>query len=118
MKMRAQLGSSDRHLTEEGIVVYHFPPGHPGMNVYVERAGGMIIIRMRMLILEGKLPKELWPEAAYAAVWLLNRTPTFMVPGNHLIVPWEEVRKGFGAELPKINLSKAKLYGSLAYCRI
>jgi hypothetical protein len=35
-----------------------------------------------MLILEGKLLKELWPEAAMAAVWLLNRTPTYLAKEN------------------------------------
>jgi len=50
---------TEYHLSEEGIVIYHSPPRHPEMNPYSERAGGMIIIRMRMLILEGKLPKEL-----------------------------------------------------------
>jgi len=111
--------TSERYLTAEGIIVYHSPPSHPDMNGYAERAGGMIILRMRMLILEGKLPKDLWPEAAYAAVWLLNRTPTFMLAENRWIVPWEEVRKDFtDEELPKINLSNVRLYGSLAYCRI
>jgi hypothetical protein len=35
-----------------------------------------------MLMLEGKLPKELWPEAATAAIWLLNRTPTYLAAKN------------------------------------
>jgi hypothetical protein len=52
------------------------------MNGYAERVGGVIIVRMRMLMLEGKLPKELWPEAAMAAVWLLNRTLTYLAEEN------------------------------------
>ncbi|KAJ5318334.1 hypothetical protein N7476_004754 [Penicillium atrosanguineum] len=63
--------SAEWSLTSDGIVVYHSPPAHPEMNGYAERAGGVIILRMRMLMLEGKLPKDLWPEAAQAAVWLL-----------------------------------------------
>ncbi|KAJ6094488.1 hypothetical protein N7467_002001 [Penicillium canescens] len=112
---------SERSLTSDGIVVYHSPPGHPEMNGYAERAGGVIILRMRMLMLEGKLPKELWPEAAMAAVWLLNRTPTYLAEENRWVVPWDEVRKKFasdGEAIPKVNLSNVRLYGSLAYCRI
>ncbi|KAJ6083507.1 hypothetical protein N7467_007642 [Penicillium canescens] len=91
------------------------------MNGYAERAGGVIIVRIRMLMLEGKLPKELWPEAAIAAVWLLNRTPTYLAEENRWVVPWDEVRKKFasdGEAIPKVNLSNVRLYGSLAYCRI
>ncbi|KAJ6061516.1 uncharacterized protein N7446_005636 [Penicillium canescens] len=112
---------SERSLTSDGIVVYHSPPGHPEMNGNAERAGGVILIRMRMLTLEGKLPKELWPEAAMAAVWLLNRTPTYIAHENRWVVPWDEVRKRFasdGEAIPKVNLSNVRLYGSLAYCRI
>ncbi|KAJ6018868.1 hypothetical protein N7522_000935 [Penicillium canescens] len=111
----------ERSLTSDGIVVYHSPPRHPEMNGYAERAGGVIIVRMRMLMLEGKLPKELWPEAAMAAVWLLNRTPTYLAEEGRWVVPWDEVRKNFaaaGEAIPKVNLSNVRLYGSLAYCRI
>ncbi|KZN94445.1 hypothetical protein EN45_046420 [Penicillium chrysogenum] len=64
--------AAEYSLTADGILVYHTPPGHSEMNGYAERSGGMIITRMRMLALEGKLPKDLWPEFASAAVWLLN----------------------------------------------
>lgn len=61
----------------------------------------------------------MWPEVVIAAVWLLNRTPTYLQPENKWIIPWEEVRKDFSSRgVPKINLSNVKLYGSLAYCRI
>jgi hypothetical protein len=110
--------ASEHSLTTDGIVVYHTPPKHPEMNGYAERAGGVIITRMRMLIIEGKLPKELWPEAAGAAIWLLNRTPTYIDIDKRWVIPWEEVRKEFAEKLQKINLSNVRLYGSLAYCRI
>jgi hypothetical protein len=113
--------TAEHGLTSDGIVVYHSPPRHPEMNGHAERAGGVIIQRMRMLMLEGKLPKELWPEAAMAAAWLLNRTPTYLASENRWIVPWSEVVKQFitaGDATPRINLSNVRLYGSLAYCRI
>ncbi|KAL2694975.1 hypothetical protein AAEP93_003441, partial [Penicillium crustosum] len=64
----AAAGKTAEHsLTSDGILIYHTPPGHSEMNGYAERSGGMIITRMRMLSLEGKLPKDLWPEFASAA---------------------------------------------------
>jgi hypothetical protein len=66
---KASAGRSAEHsLSGEGIIIYYSPPGHPEINGYSERARGTIITRMRMLIIEGKLPKGLWPEAASAAV--------------------------------------------------
>ncbi|KAJ6030953.1 uncharacterized protein N7446_007597 [Penicillium canescens] len=112
---------AERSLTSDGIVVYHSPPRHPEMNGHAERSGGVIVLRMRMLMIEGKLPKELWPEAARAAVWLLNRTPTYLANEKRWIIPWGEVMKEFASTdktVPRINLSNVRLYGSLAYCRI
>jgi hypothetical protein len=110
--------AAEYSLTADGILVYHTPPGHSEMNGYAERSGGMIITRMRMLALEGKLPKDLWPEFASTAVWLLNRTPSYIATENRWVVPWEEVRKEFAPVIPKTNLSNVRLYGSMAYCRI
>ena len=110
--------TAEYSLTSDGILIYHTPPGHSEMNGYAERSGGMIITRMRMLSLEGKLPKDLWPEFASAAVWLLNRTPTYIASENKWLIPWEEVRREFAPTAPKINLANVRLYGSLAYCRI
>ena len=88
------------------------------MNGYVERSGGMIITCMRMLLIEGKLPKDLWPEFVSVAVWLLNRILLYIATENRWIVLWEEVRKEFALSLPKISLANVRLYGSLAYYRI
>ncbi|KAJ5642646.1 hypothetical protein N7490_006646 [Penicillium lividum] len=102
-------------------------PYTPEMNGPGERAGGVIILRARALLKEGKLPDKLWPEAVKAAVYLLNRTPTRLEDGTW-IVPWDEARRfiGFnqGTEGTPVNtptktsLANVKLYGSLAYCRI
>lgn len=110
--------AAEYSLTADGILVYHTPPRHSEMNGYAEGSGGMIITRMRMLALEGKLPKDLWPEFASAAVWLLNRTPSYIATENRWVVPWEEVRKELAPVIPKTNLSNVRLYGSMAYCRI
>jgi hypothetical protein len=110
---------ADYHISNEGIIIHHPPPNHPEMNGYAERAGGVILTRMRMLLFESKLPKDLWPEVASAAIWLLNRTPTFIPAEKRWVIPWEEVRREFaGRDMPKINLASVKLYGSKAYCRL
>ena len=110
--------TAEHSLTSDSILIYHTLPGYLEMNGYAERSGGMIITRMRILSLEGKLPKDLQPEFASAAVWLLNRTPTYIASENKWLIPQEEVRREFAPIAPKINLVNVRLYGSLAYCRI
>ena len=115
----AAAGKTAEHsLTSDGILIYHTPPGHSEMNGYTERSGGIIITCMRILSLEGKLPKDLWPEFVSAAVWLLNRTPIYIASENKWLILWEEVRREFALTAPKINLANVRLYRSLAYCRI
>ena len=110
--------TAEYSLTSDGILIYHTPPGHSEMNGYTERSSGMIITRMRMLSLKGKLPKDLQPEFVSATVWLLNRTPTYIASKNKWLIPWEEVRREFALTALKINLANVRLYRSLAYCRI
>ncbi|KAJ5121714.1 hypothetical protein N7526_008651 [Penicillium atrosanguineum] len=55
--------SAEWSLTSDRIVVYHSPLAHLEINGYAKRVGGMIILRIRILMLKGKLPKDLWPEA-------------------------------------------------------
>jgi hypothetical protein len=49
-------------LTKDGIIVYHSPPGHPEMNGHAERAGGVIIQRMRMLMLGASSRRSYGPK--------------------------------------------------------
>ncbi|KAJ5631913.1 uncharacterized protein N7484_012013 [Penicillium longicatenatum] len=75
------------------------------MNGPGERSGGVLTLRARALIKEGKLPDKLWPEAIATAVYLLNRTLTRLESGNW-IVPWEEARQFVDkSELPKTSLA-------------
>ncbi|KAJ6111048.1 hypothetical protein N7486_003283 [Penicillium sp. IBT 16267x] len=105
-------------LDDMGFVHTFTVPYSPEMNGPGERSGGMLTLRARALIKEGKLPDKLWPEAIPTAVYLLNRTPTRLEDGKW-IVPWEEARQFVDqAELPRTSLANIRLYGSLAYCRI
>ncbi|KAJ6114763.1 hypothetical protein N7486_000541 [Penicillium sp. IBT 16267x] len=105
-------------LDDMGFVHTFTVPYSPEMNGPGERSGGVLTLRARALIKEGKLPAKLWPEAIAAAVYLLNRTPTRLEDGTW-IVPWEEARQfGNQEEQPQTSLANLRLYGSLAYCRI
>jgi hypothetical protein len=65
----ASAGRSTKYsLSGEGIIIYYSPLGHPEINRYSERAGGTIIIYMRILIIKGKLLKGLWLEVVSAVV--------------------------------------------------
>jgi transposase InsO family protein len=104
-------------LALQGIIVFHSVAGQPEQNGPAERSGGVIIQMARKLCVEGRLPDDLWPEITKAAVWLLNRLPTFK--DGQWIVPWDEARRNFGHDRMKpSNLSNLRLFGSLAYCRI
>lgn len=104
-------------LQTQGIVVTHSIAGHPEMNGPIERAGGVIALVARRLRIAGQLPQELWPYLIAAAVWLLNRVPTYLDHEKRWIVPWDEVRAHFGPDMKKTDLSGLRVIGSLAYCR-
>ncbi|KAJ5644256.1 uncharacterized protein N7484_006763 [Penicillium longicatenatum] len=79
-------------LDDMGFIHTFTVPYSLEMNGPGERSGGVLTLRARALIKEGKLPDKLWPEAVAAAVYLLNRTPTRLENGSW-IVPWEEARR-------------------------
>lgn len=102
-----------------GIVVSHSIPGHPEQNGPAERSGGVILEMSRRLRIEGQFPEQLWPEFVSAAVWILNRTPTYVKDEKQWIVPWEEARREFaGGRMKKSSLANLRVYGALSYCRI
>ncbi|KAJ6047199.1 uncharacterized protein N7446_012033 [Penicillium canescens] len=85
-------------IENEGCIIEHAPPGLPEMN---------------------DLPRTLWPEAIYAAAYMLNRVPTKIE--NRWIVPWKELMRHTapdGVRDQIVNLSNLRLYGCLAYSRI
>ena len=75
----------------EGCTIEHSPPGLPEMNGPAERSGGVVVRTARALINDTELPHNLWPEAMYAAAYILNRTPTKIT--NQWIIPWKELMK-------------------------
>lgn len=115
---RSVTADTERELEGMGFVVTHTVVHSAEMNGPGERSGGVVIHKARKLRIEGQLPEGLWPEMVYAAVYILNRTPTHLEDGSW-IVPWDEARSHLDQNfVRKSDLSCLRLYGSLTYCRI
>jgi transposase InsO family protein len=67
--------------TETGIHHEETAPYTPEQNSVAERANQTICERIRAILAETKLPKELWAEIAYAIAHLKNRSPTSVLNG-------------------------------------
>ena len=63
------------YLMDLGIRLSPCAPNTQAQNGAAERAGGVIKEKLRAMA--GRLPTDLWPEIAKAAVYLLNRTPRY-----------------------------------------
>ena len=100
---------------EMGITVEFTAPYSPSQNGRAERAGGMILARMRALALESKLPKRLWPEIIKAAIYLINRSPTKTLSWKS---PPEVLQHALDIPNPKPVLSHIKVYSSRAYIKM
>lgn len=105
-------------IAEQGLVFTTSVPHSAEMNGPAERSGGVIIMMMRKMCIESRLPTKLWPWLATSAVWLLNRLPTYLKDQKRWLVPLQEVRDQFGSKAKEVDLSCLKVLGSLTYCRI
>lgn len=81
-----------------------------------ERAGGVIMSRMRSMLLAARLPQSLWPLAVQSATFLINRTPAWIktadADGSHTwTTPYERMLK------EKPNLANLRVFGCRAYVR-
>ncbi|PHH67719.1 hypothetical protein CDD82_1179 [Ophiocordyceps australis] len=59
----------------DGLEVQNSSPMHPHQNGHAERSGGVVLQRMTLLLAQAGYDLTMWPLAAHAAVYLLNRTP-------------------------------------------
>lgn len=62
-------------LAGKGIKIDESAPRTQQQNGSGERSGGVAKEKVRLLIIDSKLPDGLWPELMRTAVYLLNRTP-------------------------------------------
>lgn len=69
-------------IENKGYIIEHTLPSHPEMNGPAERSRGVVVRTARVLINDTDLPRNLWPEAMYAATYILNRLPTKVSNGQ------------------------------------
>jgi len=96
------------YLKETGIIHETTAPYSPDQNGVAERANRTILERVKSVISEGKLDKQLWMELAQTVVYLKNRSPTTAV----YTTPYEAWH-GI-----KPDLSHLRILGSTAYIHI
>jgi len=60
----------------QSTIIKDTVPYTPEQNGAAECAGRVIIQKARALLIEARLPLNLWPEAVRMAVYLINRLPT------------------------------------------
>jgi hypothetical protein len=96
---------------EYRVQIIHSAAHTSNQNGKIERARGVIIARSRSLIIHAKIPRELWPEAMQAAVYLINRTPVRdrSVSPERWISPYERL---YGQ---KPNLANIRVFGCKSY---
>lgn len=61
-------------------------PYSPQLNGKAERLNRTLMEKIRALLKESKLKKEMWGEAVYTATYLLNRSPTKTLS----VIPYEK----------------------------
>lgn len=92
---------------KKGISLDFTVPYTPQLNGKAERLNRTLMEKVRALITESKLKKEMWGEAAYTATYLLNRSPTKTLS----VTPYEK----WNDKEP--DLSNLRLFGSTAYAK-
>jgi len=96
------------HLKGSGIIHKTTALYSPDQNGMAERTNRTIMERVKAIIAEGKLDKELWMELAQSVVYLKNRSPTMAVTSTPYEV-WHGV---------KPDLSHLRILGSTAYIHV
>src|SRR6202012_2242966 len=77
-------------------------PYTQAQNGEAERLGG--VIKQKIRAMRGKLPSSLWPEISRAAVYLYNRSPTYMYQWKspyelfHAVKPAQEHLRAYGCK--------------------
>ena len=97
-----------------GVEIIHSAPYADSQHGKPERAGGVIMTRSRAMLIAARLPEELWPLAVQAAVYLLNRTPSWTATTDGLHT-WTTPHERMLGRKP--NLANLRVFGCRAYVR-
>ena len=98
-----------RWLDQQGVEIERTTPYTPSQNGVAERVNRTLANLTRSMMIAAQLPHKYWVEAAQAAVYIRNRSPTSAVPG---MTPYE----AFHGTQP--TLERLRAYGCLAYAHI
>lgn len=74
------MGPFAKYLEECGIISQYIMPGTPEQNGVAERRNRTLMDMVRSMMSHSKLPDFLWGEALKAAMYILNRVPSKVVP--------------------------------------
>lgn len=94
---------------EKGIKLDYNVPYSPQLNGKSERFNRTLTEKIRCLLYNADVAKEMWGEALYCAVYLLNRLPSESI--NNL-TPFELFNK------QKPNLANVREFGTEAYAKV
>ena len=93
------------YLKSKGILHQTTVRYTPEQNGAAERLNRTLLERMRAMLEDSKMPKELWAEAAVTASYIRNRSPT----STRTKTPWELFFK------QKPDVSNMRAFGARAY---
>jgi hypothetical protein len=110
----SKLSQFQLFIQESGISWEPSAPYTKQQNGAAERAGKSIIEKARMLRVEAKFPKRLWPEIVKAVADMLNLTPTKSINWDS---PLGMLYKALDPPRALPTLAHLRAYGSLTYVR-
>lgn len=103
-------GAVKRFCKRKGIRLEYTVPYTPEQNGVSERLNRTIVEKVRAMLETSGLPKNMWGEAVYTAVYLLNRSPSVAVDGD--ITPYE----AWNGRKP--DVSKLRVFGSECFVHV
>lgn len=95
---------------KKGIRLEYTVPYTPEQNGVSERLNRTIVEKVRAMLDACRLPKKMWGEAVYTAVYVLNRSPSVAVDGD--ITPYEAWNNR------KPNVENLRVFGSICYAHV
>ena len=98
----------DNYYKRKGVVHQTTAPYTPEQNGAAERFNRTLMERVRAMLLDAKLEKELWAEAAVTANYIKNRSPS----SSSTQTPWEL----FYGKKP--DVSNMRVFGARAYVHV